>query len=61
MRFILVHKLLIQLDPQICSNLIKCHVLTGAYSTSNVGTKSAVLQSDPNKYLQNFGQIISWK
>ena len=29
--------------------------LTGTDSTSKVGTKSATLKSDPNKYLQNFG------
>ena len=46
---------LIQLGPQLCSNLIKCHVLIGTDSTSKVGTKSAGLKSEPNKYLQNFG------
>ena len=42
-RFITVHKLLIQLGPQHCSNLIKYHVSTGTDSTSKVGTKSSAL------------------
>ena len=42
-----------QVGPQLCSNLIKCHVLTGTDSTRKTGTKSPVLKSDQNKYLQN--------
>ena len=53
--FIPEHKLLTQLGPQLYSNFIKCHVLTGTDSTSKVGTKFSALKSDLNKYLQNSG------
>ena len=54
-QFVPVHKRLIQLGPQLCPNILKCHVLTKIGSTSKVGTKSVALKSDLNKFLQNFG------
>ena len=52
---------LIQLGPQLCSNLIKCHVLIGTDSTSKVGTKSAALKVTQINIFKTLDQMITWK
>ena len=56
-RHIPVHKLGCVLGTQLCKVILKSHVLTGSDVTSKVGTKAAALNSEPEKYLESFGEM----
>ena len=36
--------------------ILKAHILTGSDVTSKVGTKTAALKAQPERYLQDFGE-----
>ena len=52
-----VHKLGVVLGIQLCKVILKSHVLTGCDLTRKVGTKAAALNSEPEQYLESFGEI----
>ena len=56
-RHIPVHKLGCVLGTQLCKVILKSHVLTGSDVTSKLGTKAAALNSEPEKYLESFGEM----
>jgi len=54
-RYIPVHTLATNLGQATCKILIALHMLTGADTTSKLGTKSAALKAKPEMYLAEFG------
>ena len=40
----------------LCKIILKAHILTGCDVTSEVGTKLAALNSEPELYLESFGE-----
>ena len=56
-RHVPVHKLGVVLGAQLCKVIFKSLVLTGCDVTSKVGTKAAALDSEPELYLESFGEM----
>ena len=56
-RHIPVHKLEAVLGTQICKATLKSHVLIGCDVSSRVGTKAAGLNSEPEQYVESFGEM----
>ena len=40
----------------MCNVIMKAHILTGCDVTSKIGTKSAALSCEPERFLQQFGE-----
>ena len=55
-RLIPMHILGNIIKPKLCKIILKAHILTGCDVTSKVGTKLAALNSDPELYLESFGE-----
>ena len=55
-RYIPLHKLGHSLGPEMSQIILKTHILTGCDVTSKIGTKIAALNSEPEKYLKEFGE-----
>ena len=53
-RFLLMHILCEKLGHEMCSVLLKAHILTGCDVTSKIGTKNGALKADPQRYLRDF-------
>ena len=56
-RHVPVHKLGVVLGAQLCKVILKSLVLTGCDVISKVGTKAAALDSEPELYLESFGEM----
>ena len=44
------------IGQQLSSVILLMHILTGCDVTSKIGTKAAVLKTQPENYLMNFGE-----
>ena len=54
--FVPLHLLITRLDQNNSDVLLKAHILTRCDLTSENGTKSAALKSNPFMYLKSFGE-----
>ena len=55
-RFLPMHTLLQKIGTSLCKAVFKVHVLSGSDTTSKIGTKRAALNSNPGRYLCQFGE-----
>ena len=51
-----MHDMAQQLGDGMCNVIMKAHILTGCDVTSKIGSKSAALSCEPERFLQQFGE-----
>ena len=51
-----IHKMYTNLRKQLCRNLLKAHLGTGAGYLSKIGTKKSSLKANPEVALKEFGE-----
>ena len=51
-----IHNLGVVIGSNMCSVILKEHILSGCNVTSKIGTKPAALKKRPEKYLKRFGE-----
>ena len=55
-RFLPLHLLLYKIGVPKCKVIYKAHILTGSDSTGKIGSKKSAINTNPELYLQRFGE-----
>ena len=60
-RFLPLHLSLYKIGVPKCKVIYKAHILTGADSTSNIGSKQSVINANPELYIQRFVEETNYR